>query len=106
MYLQLVIILLKEAFYHAVDTQGNDAYRLPTAIQKSLFDLPETMRSTDHRRLNGQTYYEYVVHAEWMLFYFAVTTGHEEKVTVRELGHMISKGVSKPPQVKIFALAK
>jgi hypothetical protein len=130
-FLQLVVLVLKEAFYYAVGTQRNDADRLSEVIPKNLYDdvtgkvhlfsdqisvLPSV---GNHRRPRkyGQTYCQYVVDLEYLLFLFGMITGHRHQhvsasrrdpqehysstlgiklkvATIRELGYMISKGVS------------
>ncbi len=116
-YLQLIIVLLKEALYHAVETSKNDAHRLSEALPRRLQDLSDTVRPVADRKRNGQTYYEYVVDLERIMFLFGLITGHKENhvegdhesfpklklkvVTIRELGHMISKGVSLPEVINV-----
>jgi hypothetical protein len=113
--LQLIVVLLKEAFYHAVGTRNNDAHRLFEVIPRRLHDLKNTVKPFPDAKRNGLTYYEYVIYLEVVMYLFGILTGHKENhvdtifmsnpaipkqqlkvVTIRELGHLISKGVSLP----------
>jgi hypothetical protein len=115
-FLQLVVLVLKEAFYYAVGTQRNDADRLSEVIPKNLYD-DVTGKVTC--KSDQMTYCQYVVDLEYLLFLFGMITGHQHQhvcashrdpqehysstltiklkvATIRELGYMISKGVSLP----------